>query len=258
MAGVVALVLFGGMARADWVDRFGPVALVTVSEVRDNPLLYLESVVRLEARFDRFGRLFNPVYTRFVDERYVNFSAWGEEQPLWEQEEYADPYPYFYFDKGHPEIKTLHDLERYESIELLCFVRDIFRGRVWIDVVGIRRLDNGVVSDRILSQIVRGREHFRAQRWDGCLGEFKDARQARLPVAYAARLQLDIALVYAYKKGPAFRQAAEVELRRAVELNPDHIHLRRLHGRVSLENRLAREEKLNRKTRHGSTDPSSP
>ena len=247
----MGIALFTGTAQADWSDRFGPVSLVTISEVREDPQAYLDSVVRLEARFERLGRFYNPVYTRFVDERYANFSAWGEEQPLWEREEYTDPHPYFFFDKGHPEIKTLYGLQRFESVELLCYIRDIFRGTAWIDVVGIRRLDNGVVDDRVLSQIVRGMEQFRLERWNGCLREFKDARERPLPAAYAARLQLDIALIYTYKKGPAFRQAAEIELRRAVELNPDQIHLRRLHERVSQENRLAGEEKQHRKTRHG-------
>ncbi|MBI4616634.1 MAG: hypothetical protein HY720_23690 [Planctomycetes bacterium] len=245
------VVAFSGVAYADFLDRFGPPSRVELSDIRANPRAYLEQVVQFELRFNAYGDVYNPVFTRFVPERYVNFSGWGEEQLLYKQEEFVDPFPFLFMDKSHPEIKTLNKLTRFEPVLVTAYIHDYFQEMVWIDVVAVQQNDAGVLNERILIHITRGMEHFRQRRWDDCLREFKDALLYPLPHAYAAQVQKDVALVYYYKKGPAFLEAAEIELQRAVVLNPDHIYLRRLYARVQEQNRLAIEEGRRVKTRHG-------
>lgn len=97
------------------------------------------------------------------------------------------------------------------------------------------------------------------RRYDDCLREFKDALEYRLPKRYAGDLQMDVALLYYYKKYRMtgdFLEAAEIELQKAVVLNPDHLYLRRLYARVREENRLAEEEGRRKKTRHGTEEGS--
>lgn len=248
---VLALALFPALAHADFEDRFGAPELVRLTDIRKTPQAYLEKVVRVRVRFDKLGDIYNPVYTRFVPESYTNFSAWGEEQLLWKESEYTGPFLYFFHSKRHPESKTLYELPRFAPIELVLYIHDLFREAAWIDVVAIQPYEAGVINDRILGHIARGTDHFRNRQWDACLREYKDALQYPIPRSYAAQVQKDVALVYYYKKGPEFRSAAEIELERAVELNPDHIHLRRLFLRAREENRLAEEEARRKKTRHG-------
>ncbi len=251
LVAVALLLLAGASARADFEDRFGPPELVELADIRKTPLAYVEKVVRIRARFDRLGEHYNPVYTRFVPEVYTNFSAWGDEQVLYKEADFADPFPFFFYAKRHPESKSLYELERFAPIELILHIHDYFQGMVWIEVVGMAGFEGGVVNDRILRHIARGAEYFKSRQWDGCLREFKDALNYPLPRSYAAQIQKDIALIYYYKKGPSFRLAAELELKNAVELNPDHVYLRRLFLRVRDENRLAEEEGRRMKTRHG-------
>lgn len=248
------LALLSLPASADWSDRFGPPALVTLSEIRETPQAYLEKVVRIRARFDSLGETYNAVYTRFVPEAYTNFRAWGEEQELWKQKEFTNSFPFFFFNKTHPESKTLYEIERYAPLEMVLYIHDSYDGMVWIDVVGIHVIDGGLLNDRILRHITRGNEFFVGREWDACLREFKDALQYPLPRAYAASIQRDVALIYYYKKGPEFRQAAQLELEKAVQLDPDHLYLRRLYRRVREQNRLAEQEGRRRKTRHGAGD----
>ena len=71
----------------------------TLATLRGNPDAYRNVRVILTLQMNERTNFWNPFFTRFTPDNYVNFSAWGDEQRLWVAAEYGNEFPLFFVDR---------------------------------------------------------------------------------------------------------------------------------------------------------------
>lgn len=232
--GLIAVVAFASVqeARADYFDRFGPHKLLHLEQVLANPPSYLETVLRIPVRFNSYGSVFNPVFTRFVPERYLNFSAWSVDKRLWQAGDLVDDYPFFFVRKNNPEFKTFLRFKRFETMILLVRLGDLFKGQPYFEVLAVTRCDGKVTQENLL-QVKEGYDDLKEQKLRHAAAHFHHAQSMGLPQDYEAIVQRELALIYLHLK---MTFAAERELEKAIKLNPHDRMLERRHREMRQHN----------------------
>ena len=87
--GVVVALLLGTLAlvaspaKGSWWDSLETPKEVSLGKVLDNPDSFLGVPVEFTVQFHETTKFYNPFFTRFTPDRYVNFAAWADEAALW-------------------------------------------------------------------------------------------------------------------------------------------------------------------------------
>lgn len=128
----------GVTGDADCKDR--PFARTTLSEVRTQPEAWLNTPIVFEARFHALGEIFQPFYTPFDSFSFANFSAWDVSQAMTSQEQFLDHCPTLYVDRRMKAktMQRLAHLSPFQRFEAKGYVRQVFNGRPFIEVVEIK------------------------------------------------------------------------------------------------------------------------
>ena len=129
-------------------------ALTTVHEydlsrIRKKAESFRSLPIELEIQFHETRRGNYPFFTRFTDDNYMCFSAWGGEQALWHREEYADVYQFFFVERKVPAMRTILEAKPYQRIRISAVVRDVFRSMPYIEVTKAELLDDSVTEATI-------------------------------------------------------------------------------------------------------------
>lgn len=143
MKSVLSALLFLGLVAgatgdADCKDR--PTAETTLSAVRAQPEAWLNTPIEFEARFHRFGELYQPFYTPFDSFSFANLSAWDVSQSVGSQEQFLDHCPTLYVDRRMKAktMKRVSDLAPYQRFKAVGVVRQVFAGRPFIEITDLR------------------------------------------------------------------------------------------------------------------------
>ncbi len=130
---VIALLL--PLVQGDWKDKFGGHQVVYLHEIQKNPESWLGVPVKIPLRFQSVRAVFNPFFTPFNKEEYINFSAWDVKTPVWTKNGFFNDYPFFYVKKDNSELQSFLRYNRFETITVLAQVEGLFKGRPYIRVV---------------------------------------------------------------------------------------------------------------------------
>ncbi len=149
-----ALVLVAMPAVAQEDDEPQAKAM-TITKLRAAAESYRHVPCEFDMVFHGFSQHYNPYFTRFVPERFVNFSAWGAEQSIWEREQFNDDFPYLFVAKSNPVLPKFMEMKRFDRVRFVGIIRDTFRGEPWIEVVSITPMP-GKITEKALIHRVRG------------------------------------------------------------------------------------------------------
>jgi hypothetical protein len=125
-------------ARAGWWDDLDKGDPVRLQDLVAKPRDYQGKRVTFACVYRWLDKVFAPYFTTFTPDKYANFSVWADGQPVWEREAYADDFPFLYLPRGHAQSEELTGLSRFARIEVTGKVREVYRDKPWIEVLGFR------------------------------------------------------------------------------------------------------------------------
>jgi len=134
-------------------------------------------------RFHKVGELFNPFYTHFTPDEYVNFSVWGQHARLWEQEGVLSDFPSCYISNRNVKIDRFLSLERLDTVLWTGISRSSLGGEAWIEITGFWQMDGTLNSDHT-RDIRRGEDMIAMGDWMGASAIFSRLAESGLPDVY--------------------------------------------------------------------------
>ena len=170
-----------------WGDLYEDGRPVPLSVLLAAPDTYLGRSVPVVVQVKRVGDLDHPLAARFDRDRFLCFSAWGDEAPLWDRDAYAADHPFFFAPRAGTASAALTGAPLYSRWALTLVVAEIFEGRPWFLVESARRQDEAW-TEAALIRTVKGNTLAGLDRPDAAAREFRGAEVDGLPKA--ARLYL--------------------------------------------------------------------
>jgi hypothetical protein len=144
--------------------------------------------------FHQYTQVYNPYFTRFVPERYLNFAAWGDEQEIWKVEEYSRDFPFLFVAKKARNLSDFLKLKRFDRVQVIGEIKDIFKGKPWIELYSIKPLD-GKITEKSLVHRVRGDMAMKKNRPRIAVKEYNLALSVKdLPDMYAYGVMKDLGM----------------------------------------------------------------
>lgn len=198
--------------------RRNPTAVLptTITELRTKPETFRGLTVRFTVQFHERTRFWNPFFTRFTRDEYMNFSAWGDEQPIWVESEFTNDFPLLFVDRRGSVLETFGTAEAFERYECEGIVRDLFLGMPWVEVTKAESISDRLTSGALL-HAARGHRLLEAGQWTVAANELNRALSEDLPDR--ARVSLLKELGACHLKAGEWERARSV-LRRAAKLDP--------------------------------------
>ena len=177
-AGVTAAVRFEDPASAARAQVEPPAALL--SDLRARPTARLGERLRLRVQKDAVVEDWTSYLSRFTPARYVALSAWPDEVFTWYSAVYADPATRLFARRGSPAEGALRAAGRYDRLELVGVLREVFAGEPWIEIERVTPLP-GRVGEGTILQVGRAIELLRQGSIAMALDQLDRARAAPLP-----------------------------------------------------------------------------
>lgn len=193
----------------------------SLTDIRTRPDAYRGIPVELEIQFHETRKGGNPFFTRFTDDNYLCFSAWGAEQPLWHKEEYQKDFGFLFVDRNSALFRTLLEAKLYSRLKITAQARDIFRGIPYVEVIKAEILDNSISEATIMHG---AKAQKLAQQGDtaGSISEFERALRGDMTPLAKAQLHIDLAQVYLQRDD---RDNVNLQLDNAKKLQPNDVNL---------------------------------
>ncbi|MCB9902971.1 MAG: hypothetical protein H6831_01045 [Planctomycetes bacterium] len=174
---LLALAALPTLARRDGTE---PPPLVPAAEVWDRPGEHVGREVRMVVQHAGWIEAWNPLTTRFGAGDYKAWSAWADEQLLWDTDDYEHPLVRLFVRRGGAAEWALEGLELYRRFEVVGEVKAVLDGQPWIELVGVRPLTEQI-GDGSLVHAGRGFGAWERGEWRRAVDEFDRALASPLP-----------------------------------------------------------------------------
>ncbi|MCA9320147.1 MAG: hypothetical protein KDB53_05405, partial [Planctomycetes bacterium] len=181
----VVLAAAPAFANGGWWDDVYDQKTVPLETILANPVAFRGMDVAFVVQFHQLGSIENPYYTPFEKESYINFSVWSDGAALWDKGAYEKDFPYLFIDRMESESKTMLQARMYDRFIITGRVESIFRGKPWIEVVGLKALEEKL-DEPSLIRMVKAYRLKKLRRYDAAASEFSSANSTTLPPHIAA------------------------------------------------------------------------
>lgn len=217
MLALLTLIALPAAATNGWWDDLYEEKTVTLEQVMAHPEAYKGMDVSFVVQFHQLGQIDNPYYTRFEKGQYLNFSVWSDAATLWDKKAYNNDFPYLFIDRIATECQTILTASAYDRFLVTGRVSSIFRGKPWIEVVGLKALDKKLTEPTLI-KMVKAYKLKKAKRFDAAATEFNQATNEKLPAMVQTVLHRETGVCFAAAN--RFKDAL-VPLEKAVSLTPE-------------------------------------
>ena len=178
-----------GSAAADEFETHRVEALaVDLGEVCLRARGHLGETVRFTLQVESLPESWNPYVTRFGTEDYRAVTVWGDEQNLWDPEQYRTPAATLFLRRGGSADTALGTPARYARFEAVGVVRQVFLGRPWIELVALAPLREQFTEGSMV-HAARGVELMAAEHWLLAGQSFERALASELPARVRGELE---------------------------------------------------------------------
>jgi hypothetical protein len=198
-----------------WDDLFADRA-ARLEDVVASPESYRGATLRLAVQWQGAARVAEFFHTKFEPESWLNFVAWPDEAPLWEDQVFRRPHAFFFIPQDHGEAAALRAARPYARFLLRVRVVEVLKGEPWIEVLGATPLP-GRMTESSLLRLVKGFQLRGLRRYESAAEEFAAADEGELPAAVRVRALREKAECLEAAGRPA---AAASALNKAVEIAP--------------------------------------
>jgi len=196
-------------------DALTKVVPHSLTAVRNAAESYRGLPVEMDLQFHETRKSTNPFFTRFTTESYLCFAAWGAEQALWHREEYENDFAFFFVDRYSQCFRTILEAKPYQRIRVSAVVRDVFRGRPYIEVTKLKITDDSV-SEATIFHGAKAQKAMAAGETGAALASYEEALRAKLPSDARARMLADMANVHLVRNDKVNALAALADAKRLV------------------------------------------
>ena len=174
-------------ASHDPLQDLGPVE-VDAAELWKRPTAHLDHPLRL--RVQMRGRLdsWNPFTTRFGDGEFSAWSAWGDRQFPWVEEQFRNPVARLFARRDSAAEWALENGKAHDRFELVGVVRTVFAGRPWFEVLSVKPLVRDIGEGCVL-HASRALELMEQEAWQSAIAELERASSEGLPAHARAELE---------------------------------------------------------------------
>lgn len=144
------------LAEAGWWDDLDKGDQVKLSDLVAEPRRWKDKVVTFPCIHHAPDSVFQPYFTSFSADKFLNFTAWLDGSPVWEMESYTkDDFPFLYMRRDHPQRDELTRLPALTRIEITGRVKDVYRERPWIEVLGFRTMP-ATLGKKVVDDVKNG------------------------------------------------------------------------------------------------------
>jgi len=116
----------------------------TLTGLREDSVAWRGETVELTLQIDGPLQSWSPWLTRFDAKRYAGFSAWGDEQPLWEESAFNAPATRLFARRGSAAEKSLSAAPTYRRFLVTAVVRNVFQSQPWIEILTAKPLSRSI------------------------------------------------------------------------------------------------------------------
>ena len=179
-AGVLVAFLLIAFMATPLVAQDEETQTIALEKILGNPQPFEGLTVTLALQFHQLGRLDGPVFTKFEKDWYQNFSAWPDASNLWEKKDYINAYQYFFIFRHSEGASQIIHAPPYSRWLVTAQVSEIFNGKPWFEVKGLRKLDKSV-NLGTLKNLVAGFRAAGKEQWQVAASAFRAADAKSLP-----------------------------------------------------------------------------
>ena len=172
--------LLGAFALPAQDREFGTAVASTLTQVRGEPDAFHHVKVQFTVQFASLGRISNPFFTKFTPSDFANFYVWADEQPIWQEKVYNDPFGMLFLSKTHPKLQQLYELRLYQRLRVTGVTRNTFQGQPWIEVTDFEVLDEQL-DTAVLTHLHRGERLMEQRLWQRAIAELSRAPGEGVP-----------------------------------------------------------------------------
>lgn len=193
----------------------------TLTDLKTRPDAYRGLPVEMEIQFHETRKGGNPFFTRFTDDNFLCFAAWGGEQALWDKEEYQKDFSFLFVDRNSLVFRQVLEAKVYNRLKVTAVTRDVFRGIPYVEVIKAELLSDSMSEAQIIHG-AKAKKMAREGDTAGALAEFERAMRGGLPTQSKALMHIDLAQVYLQRED---RDSAIAQLENAKKLQPNDLTL---------------------------------
>jgi hypothetical protein len=175
------LALLLGNRRGE--NLFEPDTVTDLNRIRRNADSFKGTPVLFIGRFHEIGNLFNPFYTHFTPDEYINFSVWAQHEQLWTQEGVLNDFPYCYLGVHSKMLDRFLSFERLDTVLFKGVSRASLGGEPWIEITGFWPMKGKLTSDDTRA-IRRAEDMIRFGDWAGAAAIYTGLADGDLPDVY--------------------------------------------------------------------------
>jgi hypothetical protein len=150
--------------RPDERDAKTPLPLTTWRDLIDHPGRHVNKRLRLVLQFQSRVPTWNPYLTRFGPRDFDAYQFWGDEQRLWDVEEFHTAPVRLFARKRNVPDWTLEKAQAYARFEVEIVVREVFLDQPWAEIESALPLDEHV-SEGTLIHASRAVELMQTKSW---------------------------------------------------------------------------------------------
>lgn len=158
----------------------GETTPVELADVALHAREHLGRQVSFTLQVESLPEQWNPYLTRFGTDDYRAVVAWGDEQNLWDPEQYGAPAATLYVRRGGTADAALATPGRYARFAAVGVVRQVFLGRPWIELTRLEPLAQQFTEGSMI-HAARGVELMAAGHWELAAQSFERALASDLP-----------------------------------------------------------------------------
>jgi hypothetical protein len=200
-----------------WDDTFAE-REVPLSTILAKPEAWRDVPVAFVVQFHQIGKAGSSFFTRFEPDTWLGFSAWTDDAALWEKKAFESDFPHLFVRRDGADARIVTSAAIYDRLAVSGVVRDVIKGRPWIEVTSIRTLPEKM-TEASLVHLVKGltlRDH---RRFEAAAREFEAADAVTLPVSVRVLGMREQAYALLNARKP---KAAEERLLTALSLDPEN------------------------------------
>jgi hypothetical protein len=205
-------------AAGGWWDDVFTDRETTLGKILAAPEAWRGVPASFVVQFRQPGRAEPSFFTKFDPDQWLSFVVWPDEAALWEKKAYDDDFRHLFVKRTGPEAKVVGSAGIYDRMAVTGVVRDVIKGRPWIEVTSLRRLPEKLTEGSLV-HLVKGlmfRDH---RRFDAAAREFEAADGEGLPLQVRLVGMREHAFALLNAKEP---EAAEERLLAALALDPEN------------------------------------
>src|SRR5262249_15318981 len=152
---LIASLLLCAATAAAQDQEFGSTVITNLTAVRSDPDAFRNVKVEFVVQSASLGSLSNPFFTRFTPADYMNLYAWADEQPIWQQTQFDNPFGMLFYSKQGNKLAEVFALKPYQRLKMVGVIRNTFQNAPWIEVDDFTPLP-GTVDTATLTHLYRG------------------------------------------------------------------------------------------------------